>query len=144
MSRIAHFNIRVKDAAKSVAFYQRLGLKPAGALQISPGYYLLYLAADDNPNLTIEMTVNESAPADYDRRPGSGHLALAVGDLDRVLRELAEHGIQPESPPFRPGDRVDLRVCFVVDPDGVRIELIDGFFPTPADPIPKSLNLAPT
>ena len=42
----------------------------------------------------------------------------------------------PEKPPYRPGGRDDLpRIAFVADPDGYRVELIDGGeFPTPQDP----------
>jgi hypothetical protein len=29
---------------------------------------------------------------------------------------------------------VDDRICFVVDPDGYRVELIGGAFPMPQDP----------
>ena len=33
-----------------------------------------------------------------------------------------------------PSDGEEYRICFVADPDGYRIELIDGAFPTPQDP----------
>ncbi len=135
--RLAHFNIRAKDAARSLAFYDKLGLKVVGCLNISPTFYLLYLGTDDEPNVTIELTINEQAPADYDRTPGSGHVALGVGDLDALLARLADSGIVPEAPPFNPGGRKELRVCFVTDPDGVRVELAEGSFPTPTDPPPE-------
>ena len=35
-----------------------------------------------------------------------------------------------------PGGRDEFRICFVADPDGYRIELIDGDFDTPQDPTP--------
>ena len=52
-----------------------------------------------------------------------------------VLADLAEIGVQPEKPPYHPGDRDELpRIAFVADPDGYRIELIDGGrFDTPQD-----------
>jgi lactoylglutathione lyase len=38
-------------------------------------------------------------------------------------------------PSYAPGGREEYRICFVADPDGYRIELIDGgSFPTPQDP----------
>jgi lactoylglutathione lyase len=63
-------------------------------------------------------------------------MALTVEDLDALLAELAETGVQPEKPPYAPGGREEVgRICFVADPDGYRIELIDGgAFPTPQDP----------
>jgi len=52
------------------------------------------------------------------------------------VRQLEPLGVQPEKPPYRPGGRRDLPlIAFVADPDGYRIELIDGgAFPTPQDP----------
>jgi lactoylglutathione lyase len=43
-------------------------------------------------------------------------------------------GSRPDRPPYAPGGREEYRICFVTDPDGYRIELIDGSFPTPQDP----------
>jgi len=40
-----------------------------------------------------------------------------------------------ERPPHSSGGREDVgRICFVRDPDGYRIELVDRDFPTPQDP----------
>ena len=62
-------------------------------------------------------------------------LTPAVDDLDAVLARMAQLGVEPEKPPYRPGDRDDLpRIAFVADPDGYRIELIaGGEFRTPQD-----------
>ena len=59
-----------------------------------------------------------------------------VDCLHAKVAELAEHGIEPEKPPYHPGDRDDLPlIAFVPDPDGYRIELIEGGeFRTPQDP----------
>ena len=47
-----------------------------------------------------------------------------MDDLDGTLAELAGQGIEPERPPYtvRAGGS---RLCFVQDPDGYRIELIE-------------------
>ena len=47
-----------------------------------------------------------------------------LADLDAVLPALAGRGIEPEKPPYtvREGGS---RLCFVRDPDGYRIELIE-------------------
>jgi len=47
-----------------------------------------------------------------------------VDDLDPTLERLAEKEIEPEKPPYsvREGGS---RLCFVRDPDGYRIELIE-------------------
>ena len=61
---------------------------------------------------------------------------FTVDDLDALLGALAKIGVEPEKPPFAPGGRPEIgRICFVQDPDGYRIELIDGGeFKTPQDP----------
>jgi lactoylglutathione lyase len=47
-----------------------------------------------------------------------------VDDLDAALADLADEGIEPERPPYsvREGGS---RICFVRDPDGYRVELIE-------------------
>jgi len=61
----------------------------------------------------------------YEIGTGYGHIAVTVDDLDGTLERLAEKGIEPEKPPYsvREGGS---RLCFVRDPDGYRIELIES------------------
>lgn len=55
---------------------------------------------------------------------GYGHIAITADDLDATLAQLAALGIQPEKPPYsvREGGN---RLCFVKDPDGYRIEILE-------------------
>jgi lactoylglutathione lyase len=53
-----------------------------------------------------------------------GHIAIAVDDLDETLARLKEQGIEPEREPYRVREGGS-RLCFVRDPDGYRIELIE-------------------
>jgi lactoylglutathione lyase len=71
----------------------------------------------------LELTYNFGVDS-YDIGTGYGHIAIATPDLDARLAELAEQGIEPEKPPYsvREGGS---RLCFVRDPDGYRIELIE-------------------
>ena len=71
----------------------------------------------------------------YDLGSGYGHIALTVDDIDAKLAELAGQGIEPEKPAYHPGGRDDVGpIAFVADPDGYRVELIDGgSFRTPQD-----------
>ena len=55
---------------------------------------------------------------------GYNHIALTVDDLDATLEGLGKHGIEPEKPPYRVSAGGS-RICFVRDPDGYRIELIE-------------------
>jgi lactoylglutathione lyase len=47
-----------------------------------------------------------------------------VDDLDETLANLEKQGIEPERGPYRVREGGS-RICFVQDPDGYRIELID-------------------
>ncbi len=129
--RFVHANVRVRDIEASLRFYEALGFERRGGLQFE-GAYNIYLGLPGDGD-TLELTVNEDRDEPYDLGNGYGHVALAVEDLDGLLEHLAAHGITPEKPPYHPGGRTELTICFVADPDGYRIELIDGDFATPQD-----------
>jgi lactoylglutathione lyase len=110
---LVHTCVRVRDIDASVRFYEALGFERRGKLDFGQAY-----------NVYLGL-------------PGDGdHIALTVDDLDGLLARLAQDGIEPEKPPYAPGGREEVgRICFVADPDGYRVELIDGgSFPTPRDP----------
>ena len=71
----------------------------------------------------LELTYNFGVDS-YELGPGYNHIAIAAGNLDETLARLADQGIEPERPPYsvREGGS---RLCFVRDPDGYRIELIE-------------------
>ena len=71
----------------------------------------------------LELTYNHGVDA-YELGTGYNHIAITVEDLDGTLGELAEQGIEPEKPPYRVREGGS-RLCFVRDPDGYRIELIE-------------------
>jgi lactoylglutathione lyase len=133
--KFAHVNVRVRNIETSLRFYEALGFERRGRLQFE-GAYNVYVGLPGDGD-TLELTVNEGRDEPYDLGTGYGHLALTVEDLDGLLARLAEDGIEPEKPPYAPGGREEFRICFVADPDGYRIELIDGDFDTPQDPEPK-------
>jgi lactoylglutathione lyase len=130
--QFVHTNVRVRDIEASLGFYEALGFERRGRLHFD-GAYNIYLGLPGDGD-TLELTVNEGREEPYDLGTGYGHVALAVEDLDDLLARLAEHGIEPEKPPYAPGGREEFRICFLADPDGYRIELIDGEFQTPQDP----------
>jgi lactoylglutathione lyase len=74
----------------------------------------------------LELTYNHGVDS-YELGTGYNHIALLVDDLEGALEGLSEQGIEPEKPPYRPGGRTEgPRICFVRDPDGYRVELIEG------------------
>jgi lactoylglutathione lyase len=71
----------------------------------------------------LELTYNFGVDS-YEIGTGYGHIAITAGDLDATLARLSGQGIEPEKPPYsvREGGS---RICFVLDPDGYRVELIE-------------------
>ena len=133
-SSLVHTCLRVLDPDASIAFYRALGFEERGRLNFDSAYNV-YLGLPDDGD-TLELTVNVGREEPYDLGDGYNHVALTVEDIDAALARLAEIDVSPEKPPYRPGGRDDLpRIAFVADPDGYRVELIDGgAFPTPQDP----------
>ncbi len=130
---LVHTCMRVRDIDASLRFYAALGFERRGKLDFGSAYNVYLGLPGDSDKL--ELTVNVGQDEAYDLGNGYGHIALEVDDLDAKLAQLAEQGVEPEKPPYSPGGREDVgRICFVQDPDGYRIELIDGTFATPQDP----------
>ena len=130
--QLVHTNMRVRDVDASLRFYEALGFERRGKLDFGSAYNV-YLGLPGDGD-TLELTVNVGQDQPYDLGTGYGHIALTVDDLDGLLARLAEQGIEPEKPPYHPGGREEFRICFVADPDGYRVELIDGGeFRTPQD-----------
>lgn len=73
----------------------------------------------------LELTHNHDVDEPYEIGTGYGHVAITSSDLDGTLERLVAEGIEPEKPPYtiREGGS---RLCFVRDPDGYRIELIES------------------
>jgi len=72
----------------------------------------------------LELTYNLGRDEPYEIGTGYGHIAVSVDDLDGALERLAAQGIDPERRPYRVREGGS-RICFVRDPDGYRIELIE-------------------
>ncbi len=130
---LVHTCVRVLDVDASVRFYGALGFEERGRLNFA-GAYNVYLGLPGDGD-RLELTVNVGREESYDLGDGYNHVAVVVEDLDAALARLAEIGVEPEKPPFHPGDRDDLPlIAFVADPDGYRVELVGGgTFATPQD-----------
>ena len=126
---LVHTAYRVRDIDASLRFYGALGFEQRGRLNFPTAYNVyLGLPGDDD---RLELTVNVGRDEPYDLGSGYGHIALTVDDLDATLESLAGKGIEPERPPYTVPSGA--RICFLQDPDGYRIELIEGEFVTPQD-----------
>ena len=130
---LVHTCVRVRDVDASIRFYRALGFEERGRLNFESAYNVYMGLPGDGDRL--ELTVNVGREETYDLGDGYNHVAVTVEDIEAVLADLAELGVEPEKPPYHPGDRPELGpICFVQDPDGYRVEIIDGgAFETPQD-----------
>ena len=122
---LIHTCYRITDIDQSVAFYQALGFQETGRLPIRDEAINVFMGLpEDGPEPRLELTFNIGRTDPYEIGTGYGHIAITTGDLDSALNRLAEQGIEPERPPYsvREGGS---RLCFVRDPDGYRIEIIE-------------------
>jgi lactoylglutathione lyase len=126
MTRYLHTMYRITDPERSRAFYEALGLEYRRELPIVRDGELEatnYFFGVPDQEEELELTLNHDGRT-YDLGTGYGHIALGVDDLDGTLERLRGQGIEPERPPYsvREGGS---RLCFVQDPDGYRVELIE-------------------
>jgi lactoylglutathione lyase len=122
---LIHTCYRILDADRSVEFYKALGFDEKGRVPIREEAVNVFMGLpEDGDEPRLELTQNFDQTEPYEIGTGYGHIAIATGDLDKTLAQLAEQGIEPEKPPYsvREGGS---RLCFVRDPDGYRIELIE-------------------
>ena len=126
MASYLHTMYRITDPARSRPFYEALGLDFRRELPIvrdgeleATNYFFGVPGQDEE----LELTFNHDERS-YEMGTAYGHIALAVDDLDETLARLKEQGIEAEREPYRVREGGS-RLCFVCDPDGYRIELID-------------------
>ena len=121
---LIHTCYRITDIDRSLAFYRALGFEEVRRMPIRDEAVNVFMnMPEDGDEPRLELTHNFGVDS-YDIGSGYGHIAITTADLDARLTELAGQGIEPERPPYtvREGGS---RLCFVRDPDGYRIELIE-------------------
>jgi lactoylglutathione lyase len=126
MADYLHTMVRITDPEKSRAFYEALGFEFSRDMDIVRNGEVeatnYFFSLGDNENV-LELTFNHDGRT-YEMGDAYGHIAIAADDLDESLSRLKEQGIEPEREPYRVREGGS-RLCFVRDPDGYRIELID-------------------
>jgi lactoylglutathione lyase len=124
MANLIHTCYRITDIDRSVAFYEALGFEEVGRFPIRDEAINVFMnIPGDGDSPRLELTYNHGVDS-YELGTAYGHIAITAEDLDGTLEQLAGQGIEPEKPPYsvREGGS---RLCFVRDPDGYRVELIE-------------------
>ena len=120
-----HTCYRILDIDRSVAFYEALGFEERRRVPIRDEATNVFMnLPEDGAEPRLELTCNHDQTEPYELGTGYGHIAITTSDLDGTLARLKEQGIEPERPPYsiREGGN---RLCFVRDPDGYRIEILE-------------------
>lgn len=125
--RILHTMIRVGDLERSLAFYTEvLGMKLLRSKEYPDGKFTLAFVGygDEADHAVIELTYNWGVDK-YELGNGYGHVAIGVDDIHATCAEIKRRGgkVTREPGPMKHGTTV---IAFVEDPDGYKLELIQG------------------
>lgn len=120
---LIHTCYRITDIDRSVAFYTALGFEERRRMPIRDEAINVFMGLPGDGD-RLELTYNFGVES-YDLGTGYNHIAVTVPDMTAALERLAEQGIEPERAPYRAREGGSL-LCFVRDPDGYRIELIES------------------
>lgn len=145
--RLTHIGLCVSDLDASLRFYRdRLGFREVSRLDVAgaAAERLLELAPLalravwlERDGTRVELLhyakpghAGDATPAPMNRL-GLTHLSLRVADLDATLSELRGAGVRVLEATRVEIPEAGARAAFVTDPDGTRIELVEGG-PVPA------------
>lgn len=125
--RLLHTMLRVGNLEKSLAFYcEVLGMKLLRRKDYPAGKFTLAFVGygEESDNTVLELTHNWET-SHYDLGNAYGHIALGVDDIYATCAEIKAQGgrVTREPGPMKHGTTV---IAFVEDPDGYKIELIEG------------------
>jgi len=124
---LLHTMIRVGDLDKSLQFYcDVLGMNLIRKKDYPSGEFTLAFVGygKESDNAVIELTHNWGTDK-YDLGNGFGHIAIGVDDIYDTCAKIKDKGgkVVREPGPMKHGKTV---IAFVEDPDGYKVELIQG------------------
>ncbi|MBE2993644.1 VOC family protein [Sphingomonas sp. CFBP 13603] len=124
-----HTMIRVTDPAKTIAFFETLGLKEVRRTENEKGRFtLIFLSVPGDEGAEVELTHNWD-PEEYGEGRNFGHLAYRVDNIYDTCQRLMNSGVTINRPPR------DGHMAFVRTPDNISIELLQADRPLdPAEP----------
>ena len=125
--RVLHTMLRVGNLQRSIDFYTRaLGMQLLRTTDRPDQKYTLAFVGygDESEHAVLELTYNYGVDR-YELGAGFGHVAVGVPDVTAACRQVRNAGgtVTREPGPVKGGTTV---IAFVQDPDGYKIELIQG------------------
>ncbi|MDP9225180.1 MAG: VOC family protein [Actinomycetota bacterium] len=150
VSGLDHVSVSTQDLDRSLGFYTGLlGLRLMNRGEIDDsmiadmsgrtGVKVLFADIDLSRGQVLELlqTVAPNAHEHADVGRPSGHFALAVDDIEQVHRRLVAAGVVVRGKITEidePGHWFGAKAAYVLDPDGVTVELIQRRSDGSADP----------
>jgi len=123
-----HCGIRAADLERSLRFYTDvLGLELLEVVTVLDQPF--YFVGNDTVRIEIEQANPAQISAAMGPQAGLYHLAFEVDDLEGAAARLRDAGAQFLLPPSQ--FREDRKIAFILDPDGVFIQLIQYLNRTP-------------
>ncbi|MGO9603815.1 MAG: lactoylglutathione lyase [Candidatus Binataceae bacterium] len=124
---LLHTMIRVGNLDESLKFYcDNLGMKLLRKNDFPGGKFTLAFVGygDEKDHTVVELTYNYGVEK-YDIGSAFGHLAIGVDDIYKTCADLKAKGVKVsrEPGPMAHGTTV---IAFIEDPNGYKIELIQG------------------
>jgi lactoylglutathione lyase len=125
--RILHTMLRVGDLQRSIDFYTRLlGMKLLRTADRPAQKYTLAFVGygDEESGAVLELTYNYGVDR-YELGSAFGHVAIGVDNIHDVCACIKGGGgtVVREPGPVKGGTT---QIAFLQDPDGYKIELIQG------------------
>ena len=121
LKALDHVGLKVKDLEKSLHFYQQLGLKVLRTKGPDAAGVRMAVLQVGNQELNIACHPDFTPPGE-DNAVGVDHFCFEVEavSIDEVVADLKRAGIGIAG---GPAARRDGAALFLLDPDGVRVEL---------------------
>ena len=121
LKALDHVGLKVRDLDKSLDFYQRLGLtvlRTKGPNTEGARFAVIQVGDQE---LNVSFRPEYASPAN-DSAVGIDHFCFEVdaASMDDVVADLRKAGIEILSGPMQ---RRDGSALFVLDPDGIHVEL---------------------
>ncbi len=121
---VDHVAITVKDLARSVEFYTKLGFTALRKME-TPSLNIVFVGSGLTQLELFELrkeVAKEVSPL-KENEIGIKHIAFHVDEIEEVVEELKKKGVEFTTEIMKTGRRTSI---FFKDPDGTILQLIQG------------------
>ncbi|HTX68015.1 MAG TPA: VOC family protein [Thermoleophilia bacterium] len=125
--KFVHVATRTRDLDGAIRFYEQLGLHEQRRSELTRGKATLVFMAPEAADFAIELVYNWGKDDAYPGGERFGHFAFEVEEIDDVLPGIEAAGGKVTRPPYLL-EGAGPRLCFIEDPDGNAVELIQRNF----------------